>query len=120
MRGRVGRGGTQSWAFLVHNAQPESTAEERLDVIKNSLDGAVISQADLELRGAGDVLGDSQSGLSTSFKLLRVVQDADIIAQAREDAEELIHHDKKLSEDPELLGAVLDFERETAEYLKSS
>lgn len=120
LRGRVGRGGTQSWAFLVHNAQPESTAEERLDVIKNSLDGAVISQADLELRGAGDVLGDSQSGLSTSFKLLRVVQDADIIAQAREDAEELIHHDKKLSEDPELLGAVLDFERETAEYLKSS
>ncbi|TCD54678.1 ATP-dependent DNA helicase RecG [Alloscardovia theropitheci] len=120
LRGRVGRGGTQSWAFLVNNAQPGSVAEERLDVIKNSLDGAVIAQADLELRGAGDVLGDSQSGIASSFKLLRVVQDAEVIVHAREDAEALIEKDKNLSVEPELLGAVLDFERETAEYLKSS
>ncbi len=120
LRGRVGRGGTQSWAFLVNNAEPGSVADERLKVIEGSLDGAVIAQADLELRGAGDVLGDSQSGLASSFKLLRVVQDADVIIQAREDAERLIAADAQLSEYPQLMGAVLDFERETSEYLKSS
>lgn len=66
------------------------------------------------------MLGDSQSGLASSFKLLRVVQDADVIIQAREDAERLIAADAQLSEYPQLMGAVLDFERETSEYLKSS
>ncbi|MFC0265901.1 ATP-dependent DNA helicase RecG [Alloscardovia macacae] len=120
LRGRVGRGGTKSWAFLVHHAEPGSVAEERLKVIESSLDGAVIAQADLELRGAGDVLGDSQSGLATSFRLLRVVQDADVIMKARDDAEELMKTDAQLGIYPQLSGAALDFMRETAEYLKSS
>ena len=111
LRGRVGRGGTNSWAFLVAQISEDTVAQERLRVVENSLDGAVIAQKDLELRNVGDVLGDSQSGARSSLKLLRVVQDAKIIAQAREDATEILNKDVKLSSLPHLAGAVLDFTR---------
>ncbi|WEV66046.1 ATP-dependent DNA helicase RecG [Bifidobacterium sp. ESL0764] len=111
LRGRVGRGGTDSWAFLVSRAEPGSIAEQRLKVIEGSLDGAEIAQADLELRGAGDVLGDAQSGGKSGLKLLRVVKDAKIIADAREAAEALLKHDPSLADQPQLAGAVLDFTR---------
>ena len=62
LRGRVGRGGTDSWAFLVSRAEPGTVAQERLEVIAGSLDGAEIASRDLELRGAGDVLGDRAVG----------------------------------------------------------
>ena len=109
LRGRVGRSGTQSWAFLVSNAPNNQLAAERLQVVENSLDGAIIAQKDLELRNVGDVLGDSQSGGKSSLKLLRVVKDARIIAEAREDANTLLEHDPTLLEHPQTAGAVLDF-----------
>ncbi|MFU0553816.1 ATP-dependent DNA helicase RecG [Gardnerella vaginalis] len=109
LRGRVGRSGTQSWAFLVSNAPNSQLAAERLQVVENSLDGAIIAQKDLELRNVGDVLGDSQSGGKSSLKLLRVVKDAKIIAEAREDANKLLEHDPTLLEHPQTAGAVLDF-----------
>lgn len=109
LRGRVGRSGTQSWAFLVSNAPNNQLAAERLQVVESSLDGAVIAQKDLELRNVGDVLGDSQSGGKSSLKLLRVVKDAKIIAEAREDANTLLEHDPTLLEHPQTAGAVLDF-----------
>lgn len=111
LRGRVGRGGTNSWAFLVAQTDGDTVAQERLHVVENSLDGAVIAQKDLELRNVGDVLGDSQSGGSSSLKLLRVVQDAKIIAQARDDAAEILRDDVHLTNLTNLAGAVLDFTR---------
>ena len=111
LRGRVGRGGTNSWAFLVAQTDGDTVAHERLQVVENSLDGAVIAQKDLELRNVGDVLGDSQSGGSSSLKLLRVVQDAKIIAQARDDAAEILRDDVHLTTFTNLAGAVLDFTR---------
>lgn len=111
LRGRVGRGGTNSWAFLVAQTDGDTVAQERLHVVENSLDGAVIAQKDLELRNVGDVLGDSQSGGSSSLKLLRVVQDANIIAQARDDAAEILRDDVHLTTFTNLAGAVLDFTR---------
>lgn len=111
LRGRVGRGGTNSWAFLVAQTDGDTVAQERLHVVENSLDGAVIAQKDLELRNVGDVLGDSQSGGSSSLKLLRVVQDAKIIAQARDDAAEILRDDVHLTTFTNLAGAVLDFTR---------
>ncbi|MDF0753495.1 ATP-dependent DNA helicase RecG [Gardnerella greenwoodii] len=111
LRGRVGRGGTNSWAFLVAQTDGDTVAQERLQVVENSLDGAVIAQKDLELRNVGDVLGDSQSGGSSSLKLLRVVQDAKIIAQARDDAAEILRDDVHLTNLTNLAGAVLDFTR---------
>lgn len=120
LRGRVGRGGTNSWAFLISRAEPGSSAEQRLEVIHHSLDGAEIAQADLEFRGAGDVLGDAQSGGKSSLKLLRVVKDADMIADARTRAEQLLAADPELAGEVQLAGAVLDFTRGNETFLTSS
>lgn len=120
LRGRVGRGGTDSWAFLVSRAEPGTVAQERLEVIAGSLDGAEIASRDLELRGAGDVLGDAQSGGKSSLKLLRVVQDARMIADARARAQELLAHDPDLVGHVQLAGAVLDFTRGNEQYLTSN
>lgn len=120
LRGRVGRGGTDSWAFLVSRAEPGTVAQERLEVIAGSLDGAEIASRDLELRGAGDVLGDAQSGGKSSLKLLRVVQDARMIADARASAQELLAHNPDLAGHVQLAGAVLDFTRGNEQYLTSN
>ena len=111
LRGRVGRGGGDAWAFLVSRAQENDLAAQRLEVIRTSSDGAVIAQADLELRGAGDVLGDAQSGGHSGLKLLRVVKDAKIIAEARDHASAVLEADPDLSRHVQLAGAVLDFTR---------
>lgn len=120
LRGRVGRGGTNSWAFLISRAEPGFPAEQRLEVIHHSLDGAEIAQADLEFRGAGDVLGDAQSGGKSSLKLLRVVKDADMIADARTRAGQLLAADPELAGEVQLAGAVLDFTRGNETFLTSS
>ena len=120
LRGRVGRGGTKSWAFFVSRADAGSLAAQRLEVIRASTDGAVIAQADLELRGAGDVLGDTQSGRRSSLKLLRVIKDAKIIEEARGYAARLLEADSELHDHVQLAGAVLDFTRGNEEFLTST
>lgn len=120
LRGRVGRGGTSSWAFLVSQAEPGGLGEQRLAVIRDTTDGSTIAEEDLRLRGAGDVLGDAQSGGKSSLKLLRVVKDADLIVDARERAEVLLAEDPELTGEVELAGAVLDFTRGNETYLTSS
>ena len=120
LRGRVGRGGTSSWAFLVSQAEPGSLGEQRLAVIRDTTDGSTIAEEDLRLRGAGDVLGDAQSGGKSSLKLLRVVKDAELIVDARERAEVLLAEDPELTGEVELAGAVLDFTRGNETYLTSS
>lgn len=101
-------------------AEPNSIAEQRLDVIAHSLDGALIAQKDLELRGAGDVLGDTQSGGRSSLKLLRVVKDAAMITDARKRAELLLDADPTLEHHTQLAGAVLDFSRCNEKFLTSN
>lgn len=120
LRGRVGRGGTSSWAFLVSQAEPGSLGEQRLAVIRDTTDGSTIAEEDLRLRGAGDVLGDAQSGGKSSLKLLRVVKDADLIVDARECVGALLAEDPELAGEVELAGAVLDFTRGNETYLTSS
>ena len=120
LRGRVGRGGTPSWSFLVSQAEPGGLGEQRLAVIRDTTDGSTIAEEDLRLRGAGDVLGDAQSGGKSSLKLLRVVKDADLIVDARERAEALLAEDPELDGEVELAGAVLDFTRGNETYLTSS
>ncbi|WP_137657701.1 ATP-dependent DNA helicase RecG [Bifidobacterium moukalabense] len=120
LRGRVGRGGTNSWAFLISRAEAGSDAAQRLEVIRGSLDGAEIAQADLEFRGAGDVLGDAQSGGRSSLKLLRVVKDVRIIEHARAAAEALVAADPDLLAEVQLAGAVLDFTRGNETFLTSN
>ena len=120
LRGRVGRGGTESGAFLISRAPEGSDAAKRLEVIAGTLDGAEIAQADLEFRGAGDVLGDAQSGGKSGLKLLRVVKDVKIIEEARAEAAKLVAEDPTLQGYVQLAGAVLDFTRGNETFLTSN
>lgn len=89
LRGRVGRGEHAGLCLLVSGAQPESLASQRLDALSKISDGFELSEIDLDLRGEGDVLGDSQSGPRSSLQLLRVIRDAKLIQEVRPLAIEL-------------------------------
>jgi len=95
LRGRVGRGADQSYCILMTSYKLSKTARERLDVICQTNDGFVIAEADLKLRGPGDIAGTRQSG-AYDFKVANLVEDQAILKTARTCAENL------LLEDPEL------------------
>ena len=106
LRGRVGRGNRPGTCFLVTSAEEGTASFERLTRLAATTDGFELAQLDLETRSEGDVLGASQSGRGTSLRLLRVVRDADVIARARADAEELVGEDPTLETWPGLAAAV--------------
>jgi ATP-dependent DNA helicase RecG len=95
LRGRVGRGGDQSYCFLMADYKRSAEAEERLKVVEASTDGFVIAEADLQMRGAGDFFGTRQSGLP-DLKIADIVKDAEILAEAREAAFALAEQDPEL------------------------
>ena len=97
LRGRIGRGSVPGLCLLVTNAVPESVARQRVDAVAATLDGFELAQVDLELRQEGDVLGADQSGGRSSLKLLRVVRDGEVIADAREVAETILAGDPGLA-----------------------
>ncbi|RQP09007.1 MAG: ATP-dependent DNA helicase RecG [Microbacteriaceae bacterium] len=106
LRGRVGRGGVPGIALFVTRAEQGTLARERVDAVASTLDGFELAQADLELRREGDVLGGTQSGRRSSLKLLRVIEDADVIAEARELAQGLLDDDPSLAAHDALREAV--------------
>ncbi|WP_210480808.1 ATP-dependent DNA helicase RecG [Naasia sp. SYSU D00948] len=106
LRGRVGRGGLPGLCLFVTNAEQGSVARERVDAVAATLDGFELAQIDLELRREGDVLGATQSGGRSSLRLLRVVADAELIAEARAAAEELLDEDPVLAGHPALREAI--------------
>ncbi|GAA5154455.1 ATP-dependent DNA helicase RecG [Microbacterium pseudoresistens] len=106
LRGRVGRGSVPGLCLLVTEAEQGTTARERVEAVAATLDGFVLAEVDLELRGEGDVLGAQQSGARSSLKLLRVVKDADLITQARGIADEILSADPTLAEHPGLRAAI--------------
>jgi ATP-dependent DNA helicase RecG len=97
LRGRIGRGGVPGLALFVTRAEPATIARERVDAVAATLDGFALAQTDLELRREGNVLGANQSGGRSSLKLLRVVRDGDLIAEARAAAEAVLAEDPDLS-----------------------
>jgi len=107
LRGRVGRGGVPSIALFVTAALEGTTSRERVDAVAATLDGFELAQKDLELRREGDVLGGIQSGVRSSLRLLRVITDADIIADAREYAGEIVEADPMLVKHVALRSALL-------------
>jgi ATP-dependent DNA helicase RecG len=113
LRGRIGRGAHPGICLLLTTASEESTARQRLDAVASTRDGFALAEVDLEQRREGDVLGASQSGTRSSLKLLRVLRDADLIAQARTLAEQCIAQDPELS-NPALADIVLDMEMDAA------
>lgn len=95
LRGRVGRGGDQSYCFLVYAGPLGEIAKERLNIMRDSEDGFVIAEKDLMLRGGGDVLGVRQSGLPV-FKNADLNMHGDLLATARDDARLIVQRDPNL------------------------
>ncbi len=92
MRGRVGRGGDQSVCLLLYQKPLGETAHRRLEIMRETEDGFVISEEDLRLRGAGEVLGTRQSGMP-SFRVADLTQHDDLLAIARSDAKLIVEND---------------------------
>lgn len=97
LRGRVGRGTQAGLCLLVTDAPVDSAARTRLEDVAGTLDGFALSELDLMNRREGDVLGAVQSGRKSSLKLLSVLRDGDVIADARDQAIALIDQDPQLS-----------------------
>jgi len=90
LRGRVGRGAVASHCVLMYKSPLSKTATKRLAVLRESNDGFVIAQKDLEIRGPGELLGTRQTGLA-ELKIADLVRDADLIPQVQQDAYLLWH-----------------------------
>ncbi len=93
LRGRIGRGSHPGVCLLITSVPPGEPARVRLDAVAATTDGFELAELDLEQRREGDVLGASQSGARSSLRLLRVLEHADLIAQARDLAEECVRRD---------------------------
>jgi ATP-dependent DNA helicase RecG len=109
LRGRVGRGSAPGLCLLVTEAAQGTPARERLDAVASTRDGFALARVDLEQRREGDVLGASQSGRRSSLRLLRVLRDEKVIAEARSDAAEVVAEDPDLASHPVLAAAVAGY-----------
>ncbi|MEV5474068.1 ATP-dependent DNA helicase RecG [Streptomyces sp. NPDC052207] len=115
LRGRVGRGSAPGLCLLVTDMPEASAARQRLNAVASTLDGFELSRIDLEQRREGDVLGQAQSGARSSLRVLAVIDDEEIIAEAREEAAAVVAADPELERLPGLrtaLDALLDEDRE--------
>ncbi|MDH3860298.1 MAG: ATP-dependent DNA helicase RecG [Gammaproteobacteria bacterium] len=88
LRGRVGRGAAQSHCVLLYRGPLGRIAKERLAVLRDTNDGFVVAQRDLELRGPGELLGTRQTGLP-DYRVANIVRDASLMPQVQMTAEEL-------------------------------
>ncbi|MFE1232543.1 ATP-dependent DNA helicase RecG [Streptomyces sp. NPDC058745] len=115
LRGRVGRGSAPGLCLLVSEMPEAAPARRRLEAVASTLDGFELSRIDLEQRREGDVLGQAQSGVRSSLRMLTVIEDEEVIAAAREEATAVVRTDPELESHPALrtaLDALLDKERE--------
>lgn len=114
LRGRVGRGADQSYCILVTGHKLSEDTRKRLDIMVRTNDGFEIAEADLKLRGPGDLEGTQQSGLAFDLKIANVVRDAQLLQYARQAAEEMVESDPTASEpDNEILWRQLALLRKT-------
>ncbi len=95
LRGRVGRGKHKSFCILMLGKALSEESRFRVKVMENNSDGFKIAEADLELRGPGELLGTKQSGLG-GFKIAHLIRDIEILVQARKSAFEIIKNDPYL------------------------
>lgn len=97
LRGRVGRGADRSHCILMSKHQIAATTRERLELMTSTTDGFVIAEADMAMRGPGDIEGTMQSGLPFDLKIANLAKDGQIIQLARKAAEEMLDSDPGLS-----------------------
>ncbi|MTI10849.1 ATP-dependent DNA helicase RecG [Curvivirga aplysinae] len=115
LRGRIGRGDKASTCILLRSNKLTETAKQRLSVMSETEDGFIIAEKDLELRGAGEVLGTRQSGLP-EMKLADIAEHADLMQAAYDDARIVISRDPELTSDrgKKLRNLLYLFERDQA------
>ena len=94
LRGRVGRGDRQSYCLLVDTSGSSET-RDRLNIMVSSNDGFVIAEADLQMRGSGEILGIKQAG-TAKFALADLTRDASILEQARSAAQLIVKRNESL------------------------
>jgi ATP-dependent DNA helicase RecG len=91
LRGRVGRGSTASHCLLLYHAPLSQLGRQRLAIMRETCDGFIIAEKDLELRGPGEMLGTRQTGL-LQFKVADLMRDADLLPSVRDAAQALLEH----------------------------
>ncbi len=96
LRGRVGRGQAASTCLLIYQPPLSHYGERRMNILRESEDGFYIAEKDLQMRGAGDVIGTAQSGLPR-FKVADIEKQASLMATAHEDARLLLYKDPALT-----------------------
>jgi ATP-dependent DNA helicase RecG len=96
LRGRVGRGAEQSFCILVTPYELSSNTRKRIEIMVESNDGFEIAEADLKLRGPGDMEGTQQSGVAFNLKIADLARDGEILTLARQIAEEVLQDDPEL------------------------
>ena len=103
LRGRVGRGGGQSYCILMSGEKLSREARKRLQAMCQTTDGFRLAELDMQLRGAGDINGTQQSGMAFDLKIANPTLDADLLQRAREAAIAILSRDPQL-EHPENRG----------------
>ena len=93
LRGRVGRGADQSYCILVTNLQLSEDTRKRIDIMCETNDGFRIAEADLKLRGPGDLEGTQQSGMAFDLKIADIARDGQLVQLARDEAQLIIDED---------------------------
>ena len=93
LRGRVGRGADQSYCILVTNHKLSKETARRIDIMCDTNDGFEIAEADLKLRGPGDLEGTQQSGIAFDLKIADIARDGQIVQLARDEAQKIIDDD---------------------------
>ncbi|MCH5221873.1 MAG: ATP-dependent DNA helicase RecG [Muribaculaceae bacterium] len=97
LRGRVGRGGDRSHCILMSKHNIGNDTRKRLELMTSTTDGFIIAEADMQMRGPGDIEGTAQSGLPFDLKIANLAHDGQIIQMARRAAEALLDSDPSLS-----------------------
>jgi ATP-dependent DNA helicase RecG len=121
LRGRVGRGKAAGVCLLVTETLGGTATRERLDAVASTLDGFELARVDLEMRREGDILGATQSGKRSALKLLSLLRDEELIAEAREEAQEIVSRSPDLAEYPGLASMVASLVTDSkAEYLEKA
>lgn len=93
LRGRVGRGAKQSFCILVTSYELSQDTRKRIDIMCQTNDGFRIAEADLKLRGPGDLEGTAQSGLAFDLKIANIARDGQIVQLARNEAKKIVDDD---------------------------
>ena len=93
LRGRVGRGADQSYCILVTGYQLSTETRKRIDIMCETNDGFRIAEADLKLRGPGDLEGTQQSGMAFDLKIADIARDGQLVQLARDEARRIIEDD---------------------------